>query len=205
MSDMFDIYLASASPRRRELLEQIGVEYRLISVDVDETPKTAEPPLDYVSRLALEKAQAGWQLVEKSDKRPVLGADTAVVINGQILGKPADKDHAIEMLMSLSGQTHQVLSAIALVVENQQKVAVNTSLVTFRDLSKAECDAYWHTGEPVDKAGSYAIQGKAAMFINNLSGSYSGVMGLPLYETAELLQNIGVNLLKDNKKNNSRS
>ena len=205
MSEPFDIYLASASPRRRELLKQIGVRYRLLLVDVDETPIALESPQDYVCRLALEKARAGWQQLEEPDKRPVLGADTAVVINGQILGKPADKDHAIEMLMSLSGHTHQVMSGLALVDENRQKTRINTSLVTFRDLSKAECEAYWHTGEPVDKAGSYAIQGRAAMFISDLSGSYSGVMGLPLYETAELLQNVGVNLLKDNKKNSNGS
>ena len=205
MNSTFDIYLASASPRRRELLEQIGVAYQLLSVEVDETPKPAELPADYVCRLALEKARAGWQQVKNSDSKPVLGADTAVAINGLILGKPVDKAHAIEMLMSLSGQTHQVLSGIALVAENQQKTLLNTSLVTFRDLSKAECEAYWHTGEPVDKAGSYAIQGRAAMFISALSGSYSGVMGLPLYETTELLQNVGVNLLKDNKKNSNGS
>ncbi|MEJ2140870.1 MAG: Maf family protein [Gammaproteobacteria bacterium] len=191
MADLFDIYLASASPRRRELLEQIGVQYRLLSVDVDETPLESESPAEYVSRLALEKACSGWQLVESTDKKPVLGADTAVVVNGEILGKPDNKVQAIKMLMKLSSQTHQVLSGIALVTEKQQKVSVNTSLVTFRGLSEAECEAYWHTGEPADKAGSYAIQGRAAMFISKLSGSYSGVMGLPLYETAELLQNTG--------------
>jgi septum formation protein len=157
-------------------------------------------PLRWTKRLALEKARTGWQLIENTTKKPVLGADTAVVINDQILGKPDNMEHAIEMLMLLSGKSHQVLSGVALVTENQQKVCVDTSLVTFRDLSEAECEAYWHTGEPADKAGSYAIQGRAAMFISNLSGSYSGVMGLPLYETAELLQNTGVNLLKDNNK-----
>lgn len=201
MLNSFDIYLASASPRRRELLEQIGVKYQLLVVEVDETPQKSESPEDYVSRLALEKARAGWQQLETNHKKPVLGADTVVVINNEILGKPENQEHAVRMLQTLSGQTHQVLSGIALVAENQQKVSINTSLVTFRDLSKDECEAYWHTGEPVDKAGSYAIQGRAAMFISDLSGSYSGVMGLPLYETAELLQNAGVNLLKDNKKN----
>jgi septum formation protein len=201
----FDIYLASASPRRRELLGQIGVSFQLLRVDVGETPEPGESPHNYVSRLAQEKARAGWQLIENKDKKPVLGADTAVVINDKILGKPSSKSHAIEMLMSLSGQTHRVLSGIALVSEQQQQVVVNTSLVTFRDLKEAECEAYWHTGEPADKAGSYAIQGRAAMFVTKLSGSYSGVMGLPLYETAELLQNVGVNLLKDNKKNSSGS
>ena len=146
MTSSFDIYLASASPRRRELLEQIGVSYQLLSVEVDEALQANESPESYVSRLALEKARAGWQLLENKDKKPVLGADTSVVINSRILGKPVDKDHAVEMLTSLSGQTHQVISGIALVSENNEKVLVNTSSVTFRDLSKAEIEAYWHTG-----------------------------------------------------------
>jgi septum formation protein len=154
-----------------------------------------------VTRLSLEKACTGWQLVENNTRKPVLGADTAVVIDGKILGKPEDKNHAIDMLMQLSGKTHQVVSGVALVGQNIKHTVVNTSFVTFRELSKAECEAYWHTGEPADKAGSYAVQGKGAMFISKLEGSYSGVMGLPLYETAELLQNVGINLLKDNKKN----
>lgn len=200
MNNDFDIYLASASPRRRELLEQIGVSYRLISVDVDETPQATESAENYVSRLALEKARTGWQLCAEGDKKPVLGADTAVVIDNEILGKPADQEHAINILMRLSGRTHRVLTGIGLVTADSERVAVSTSFVTFRALTKAECEAYWHTGEPADKAGSYAVQGLAAIFISKLEGSYSGVMGLPLYETAELLQNVAVNILKDNKK-----
>ena len=197
----FDIYLASVSPRRRELLEQIGVSYQLLNINVDETPQVSEIPESYVSRLALQKARCGWQALNDDSKKPVLGADTAVVIDNIILGKPVDQTHAINMLLRLSGRTHQVMTSVALVTADSEQVAVSTSFVTFRELSKAECEAYWHTGEPADKAGSYAVQGKGAMFISKLEGSYSGVMGLPLYETAELLQNVGINLLKDNKKN----
>jgi len=200
MNNDFDIYLASVSPRRRELLEQIGVSYQLVSVDVDETPQATESAENYVSRLALEKARAGWQLCAEDNKKPVLGADTALVIDNEILGKPVDQEHAINMLMRLSGRVHRVLTGIGLVTADSEQVAVSTSFVTFRELSKAECEAYWHTGEPIGKAGSYAVQGQAAIFISKLEGSYSGVMGLPLYETAELLQNVKVNVLKDNKK-----
>lgn len=200
MNDDFEIYLASASPRRRELLEQIGVSFQVIRVDVDESPREAESPEDYVSRIALDKARYGWQSAGYQNKKPVLGADTTMLIDHEILGKPVNQQHAIDMLMRLSGRRHRVMTAVALVDKDSEQVAVSSSFVTFRDLSKAECEAYWHTGEPVDKAGSYAIQGKAAMFVSKLEGSYSGVMGLPLYETAELLQNVAVDLLKDNKK-----
>lgn len=200
MKKDFDIYLASSSPRRRELLEQIGIRYQLLPVEVDETPLTTESPEDYVLRLAGEKARSGRDLLEQDQQKPVLGADTAVVINNQILGKPLDKEQAVSMLMQLSGQTHEVMTAIALVSGQQAQSRVSRSFVTFRELGRAECEAYWHTGEPCDKAGSYAVQGIGAIFIRHLEGSYSGVMGLPLYETAELLQNIAVNILKDNKK-----
>lgn len=200
MKPPFDIYLASASPRRRELLEQIKVAYQLLEVEVDETPLAAEKADDYVIRLALEKARTGWAELDEAWQKPVLGADTSVVIDGQILGKPLDEAHAIEMLLQLSGRTHQVITAIALVSEGSEQTAINRSFVTFRELSSAECQAYWHTGEPADKAGSYAVQGQAAIFISKLEGSFSGVMGLPLYETAELLHNVSVKLLKDNKK-----
>lgn len=200
MNDDFEIYLASASPRRRELLEQIGVSFQVIRVDVDESPREAESPEDYVIRIALDKARYGWQSAGYQNKKPVLGADTTMLIDHEILGKPVNQQDAIDMLMRLSGRRHRVMTAVALVDKDSEQVAVSSSFVTFRDLSKAECEAYWHTGEPVDKAGSYAIQGKAAMFVSKLEGSYSGVMGLPLYETAELLQNVAVDLLKDNKK-----
>ena len=194
----FDIYLASASPRRRELLEQIGVSYQLLKIDVDESLITNEKPEDYVCRLSLQKAREGWDSLDKLHRKPVLGADTSVVIESDILGKPRDQEQAIDMLLRLSGKTHQVMTAVSLVGADLEKTALSNSFVTFRELSKAECEAYWHTGEAADKAGSYAVQGKAAIFISKLEGSYSGVMGLPLYETMELLQSISVNVLNNN-------
>jgi len=185
-----DIYLASASPRRRELLDQLGVRYKLLAVNVDEVRQAGETPEDFVQRMAVEKAMAGLQAVP-DDTRPVMGADTVVVLDAVLMGKPQDRADGIAMLQQLSGRSHRVMSAVALVGPRTGGVAIirlNTSNVTFRDLSQAECEAYWETGEPVDKAGAYAIQGQAAAFITRLEGSYSGVMGLPLYETAELLQ-----------------
>lgn len=181
------IYLASASPRRRELLTQIGVSYELISVEVDETPHLDEEPYLYAGRLALAKARAGWNQLDQALRHPVLGADTVVVLRGQILGKPTDAEHAKQMLRALSGQEHLVLSAVALVQNDREAVRIQTSRVRFRPLSEAEINAYCQTGEPLDKAGAYAIQGLAAIFVEHLQGSYSGVMGLPLFETAELL------------------
>jgi len=185
-----DIYLASASPRRRELLDQLGVKYKLLAVNVDEVRQAGETPEDFVQRMAVEKAMAGLQAAP-DDTRPVMGADTVVVLDAVLMGKPQDRADGIAMLQQLSGRSHRVMSAVALVGPRTGGVAIirlNTSNVTFRDLSQAECEAYWETGEPVDKAGAYAIQGQAAAFITRLEGSYSGVMGLPLYETAELLQ-----------------
>ncbi len=192
--DQFDVYLASASPRRAELLEQIGVSFRRLAVDVPEVPKRHEPAEVFVQRLALDKARAGWEQLEGEDARPVLGADTAVVIDGDILGKPRDEAHARAMLERLSGRSHRVLSAVALMTATQKAVKVNVSTVTFRSIAPAEMAAYWATGEPADKAGGYAIQGRAAVFVERLEGSYSGVMGLPLYETAELLGRFGISL-----------
>ncbi len=182
------VYLASASPRRRELLRQIGVAYRVLAVAVDETPLPGEPPHDYVARLALAKAQAGARIIARRRPYPVLGADTAVVVEGTILGKPRDRDEGLAMLALLSGREHQVLSAVALATLTRNRVKVQESRVRFRELEPAERAAYWDSGEPVDKAGGYAIQGRAAAFIAELRGSYSGVMGLPLYETTELLR-----------------
>ncbi|HXH03274.1 MAG TPA: Maf family protein [Candidatus Competibacteraceae bacterium] len=189
------IYLASASPRRRELLAQINVAFDVLQVEVDETPLPAETPADYVARLALAKARAGWERLETRPPRPVLGADTAVVIDGRILGKPRDRDDGLAMLALLSGREHQVLSAVALVQGGREALRVQLSRVRFRPLSAAECAAYWASGEPADKAGAYAIQGLAALFVQALEGSYSGVMGLPLYETGELLTEFGIALL----------
>ena len=188
------ICLGSASPRRAELLTQIGVPHVVQTADIDETPKPAEAPEVYVLRMALEKAEA---VLAKSLALPVLAADTAVVVDGQILGKPSDQADGLAMLASLSGCTHQVLTSVALVepgVEGRSATRLNVNKVAFRTTSEAERLAYWHSGEPRDKAGAYAIQGYAATFIEHLEGSFSGVMGLPLFETAELLREFGFNV-----------
>jgi septum formation protein len=182
------IYLASASPRRGELLRQIGVAHEARPVDVDESPRTGEAPAQYALRLAQEKARALWEQVAEADRLPVLAADTTVALGEEILGKPADRAEAIAMLQRLSGREHQVHTAIALLHAGGADSRISTSNVTFRSLSPAEIEWYWHTGEPIDKAGAYAVQGKAAIFIRHLAGSYSGVMGLPLFETWELLE-----------------
>jgi nucleoside triphosphate pyrophosphatase len=187
------IYLASASPRRRELLQQIGVSFRLVGTELDETPRLSEVPAAYVARLAAAKADAGW-LSRSAAIAPVLAADTAVVLDGAILGKPRDRHDAEHMLLQLSGRTHEVMTAVAVRSSAGNQIKVSHSLVTFRILDAAEVRAYWDTGEPRDKAGAYAIQGFAAIFIADLRGSYSGVMGLPLFETAELLKASGFRL-----------
>jgi septum formation protein len=186
------IYLASASPRRRELLQQIGVSFRVIGAGLDETALNGESPPAYVARLAEAKAAVGWRSTENLGGAPVLAADTAVVLEGEILGKPADMNDAIAMLLKLSGRAHQVLTAVALRTAAGVEVRVSRSSVTFRSIDSKEARAYWGTGEARDKAGAYAIQGYAAIFIADLKGSYSGVMGLPLFETAELLKAAGV-------------
>jgi septum formation protein len=191
------VYLASGSPRRRELLQQIGVSFRLIGTELDETPLPGEAPVGYVSRLAAAKADAGWQLSRDlglAPNAPVLAADTAVVLDGKILGKPQDRSDAENMLLKLSGRAHQVLTAVAVRSAAGNEIRVSQSWVTFRAVDAAEAAAYWNTGEPRDKAGAYAIQGYAAIFIADLKGSYSGVMGLPLFETAALLNAAGISL-----------
>ena len=184
------IYLASSSPRRRELLEQIGVPHQILKISIDETQHPKELPADYVQRLAAEKAQAGWQYVLQHHltQHPVLGADTTVICNNKILGKPQDKKDAIAMLSLLSGREHIVMTAVSLVFNQQINTALSQSTVTFRNLTSTEIEHYWHTGEPQDKAGAYAVQGFGAAFIKQLNGSYSGVMGLPLFETSQLLE-----------------
>ncbi len=179
------IYLASKSPRRRELLKQIGVDFEVINVEIDETWDGYEKPEDYVRRIAMDKARVGKSLV--NNDFPVLAADTAVVLDNHILGKAKNKDDAIAMLERLSGKTHEVLSAVTM-IDTQEHTRVNISKVTFKDLSKKEMDDYCNSDEPIGKAGGYAIQGKAAIFIERLEGSYSGVMGLPLYETQQLFK-----------------
>jgi septum formation protein len=186
------IYLASGSARRRELLQQIGVSFRVIGTDLDETALKGESPPAYVSRLAQAKATAGWERSAESGGAPVLAADTAVVLDGRILGKPAGMNDAMAMLLQLSGRTHEVLTVVALRSDAGTEVKVSQSRVTFRAIDSSEARSYWETGEASDKAGGYAIQGYAAIFISDLQGSYSGVMGLPLFETAALLQAAGV-------------
>ncbi len=183
------IRLASASPRRRELLAQIGVPHVVTVPHVDEAAHAHERPHDYVQRIARAKAEAVWS----ADKSlPVLAADTTVVLDGTMFGKPAHRAEALDMLARLSGRTHDVLTAVALAHDGGLSLRMSVSEVRFRALSAEECGAYWETGEPRDKAGGYAIQGLAAVFIESMTGSYSGVMGLPLFETAALLQEAGV-------------
>lgn len=172
-------------------MHQIGISHALLEIDVDEQQRPDEDPVSYVLRLATEKAQAGAEAVAGAESLPVLAADTSVVVDNRVLGKPRDREHGLWMLRQLSGKTHQVYTAIAL---NGRETETDLSLseVGFRALSEVEITAYWATGEPADKAGSYAIQGVGARFINMLHGSYSGVMGLPLFETAELLSRNGI-------------
>lgn len=185
------LVLASSSPRRRELLQQIGVEFDVRVSPVDETPLPAEDPQAYVRRLAIIKAQAS---VLVDDQRPVLGADTTVVCDGQILGKPENLADAQRILGMLSGRRHQVLTAIALVHGQSVLSEVVITDVLFRTISPAEIEQYWASGEPCDKAGAYGIQGKGAVFVSRIEGSYSAVVGLPLAETAALLTKSGVPL-----------
>ncbi len=181
------LYLASRSPRRRALLDQIGIDYRVVAVGVEEIPQAGEKAEDFVRRMALEKALAGWASPAVRRRNPVLGADTVVVLDGVLLGKPRDGATAHDQLSRLSGRQHDVLSAVAMVWNTHQAVRLSRSRVWFRHLSPDMIERYCATGEPLDKAGSYAIQGRAALFIRRLEGSYSGVMGLPLFETGELL------------------
>ena len=197
---MPQLYLASTSPRRRELLTQLGVVVEVVSQDVSEIRLATESPESYVQRLALEKASSGLNNLGGDSSCPVLGADTVVVVENEVLGKPADKADAMAMLQRLSGRSHRVLSAVAVVGrddlgQDRQEVRISESRVQFRAIAAKECEAYWDTGEPTDKAGSYAIQGLAAVFVERIEGSYSGVMGLPLFETGELLQQFGIEIL----------
>jgi septum formation protein len=186
------LYLASASPRRQELLAQIGVSFVSRVAPIDETPLPGEAAAAYVERLALAKAFAAQATLEQPAGAVVLGADTAVVLDGRILGKPRDRADALATLAALSGREHEVLSAVALVDAQRSATRVVASRVRFRTLHAAEIEAYWDTGEPCDKAGSYGIQGLAAVFVSQLQGSYSAVVGLPLCETAELLASFGI-------------
>ncbi|AIC18049.1 Septum formation protein Maf [Pseudomonas chlororaphis subsp. aureofaciens] len=190
---MKSLYLASGSPRRRELLTQIGVPFTAISADIDETPFPDESPVAYVERLARDKAAAGYALIADDPSAAcALGADTAVVLDGRILGKPLDQADAQSMLMALSDREHEVLTAIAVLDGQRCESRVVRSLVRFRAIGDDEAARYWASGEPCDKAGGYGIQGLAAIFVAGLNGSYSAVVGLPVCETAELLGHFGI-------------
>ena len=184
------IYLASKSPRRRELLTQIGVEFSVLSVDVDERRTIDEPPKDYVKRVAIAKAQSGWASLDKEDTLPVLGSDTSVVLGDSILGKPENDADARNMLLQLSDREHKVMTAVAIVSDSKILCELSTSTVRFARLSDADIDWYLTSNEGVDKAGGYAVQGLAALFIEQIKGSYSGIMGLPVRETALMLSKI---------------
>ncbi len=186
------IFLASASARRSQLLTQIGVRHESLPMDIDEHWRDGEPPLDYVRRLALGKAETAVRQLGTRADRPVLAADTTVVLDGRIFGKPVDARDAVQMLMSLAGRTHEVMTAVALFCGSTRLTDSQVSRVAFRALSAEECRRYWETGEPAGKAGAYAIQGLAGAFVARIEGSFSGVMGLPLYETAALLDAAGV-------------
>ena len=210
------IHLASKSPRRRLLLDQIGVDYTIVDALVDEVRHPGEPPGEFVERMACEKARAGLAEIGDARTGPVLGADTAVVLDERVLGKPRDVAHAMAMLGALSGRMHRVVSAVAIAGTRDRdtggglvgngargaaaggfgdgapRVVTSVSRVWFREIGHDERRAYCASGEPLDKAGAYAIQGRAAMFVARLDGSYSGVMGLPLFETASLLREAGI-------------
>ena len=199
------IYLASRSPRRRELLKQIGINFEVlimrsfptVRADVDETPRPGEPPGDYVTRIASNKAMTGWTraLERRLPRLPVLGADTTVTLDGEIIGKPANTEDAAKILRKLSGREHEVFSAVAVAMNDNVTSKLSSSRVRFAELSDLLIQDYVDTGEPMDKAGAYGVQGKAATFIAEINGSYSGIMGLPLFETAQLLKLVGFPIL----------
>jgi len=189
------LHLASSSPRRRDILTAMGVPFSHAGVDIDETPVSGEVITDMVQRVTRAKALA-------SDRSgiltvPVLAADTAVALGDRIFGKPASKEQALAMLASLSGQAHQVLTAVALLAGGRLQTAISVTQVTFREIHPDEALAYWQSGEPQGKAGAYAIQGRGGIFVESLAGSYSGVVGLPVFETAQLLRAAGISVLSD--------
>jgi len=185
------LVLASASPRRAELLHQIGVSFLQRPADIDETPHQGEKPQDYALRMALEKASA---IAKHESGKVILASDTTVTIKDEILGKPEDKADFVRMMQLLSGQEHQVLTAVAVCRAEAKESCVSLSKVQFAELSQAQINTYWETGEPADKAGGYGIQGKGGQFVRHIEGSYSGIVGLPLFETAKLLRNFEVSI-----------
>lgn len=188
-----DIHLASSSPRRHEILTAMGLRFTAAGVDIDETRYEGEPVADMVVRLAIAKAAAARENLDQS--LPIIGADTAVVIGDQVLGKPGSQDEAVQMLASLSGRSHTVLTGVALDYAGVVRTATSLTQVRFREISPDEAQSYWQSGEPLDKAGAYAVQGVAGIFVEELSGSYSGVVGLPVFETAALLADAGLEVL----------
>lgn len=189
---MAQLILASASPRRKELLGQIGIDLIVQPVDLDETPRNGESPGDYVARLALEKAQAGFRA--GGADLPALGSDTAVILDGEILGKPLDEEDAVRTLLRLSGRRHQVMTGVAVAKGEHCRVEVVTTEVTFAPITERLARTYWATGEPADKAGSYGIQGLGAVFVESINGSYSAVVGLPLAQTAAILKEFNIEI-----------
>ena len=185
------LILASSSPRRRELLEALGLEFEIRVADVDETPEDGESVVDMVLRLAAKKATA----IELVDHEVAIGADTAVVLDGRKFGKPADESDALQMLAALSGRTHEVMTGVAVRRGHELVKVLTTTKVQFREISPDEARSYWHSGEPQGKAGAYAIQGRGGVFVEAIMGSYSGVVGLPVFETAELLRQAGLEVL----------
>lgn len=191
-----DIHLASSSPRRHEILTAMGLRFTAAGVDIDETRYEGEPVADMVVRLAIAKAAAARENLDQS--LPIIGADTAVVIGDQVLGKPGSQDEAVQMLASLSGRSHTVLTGVALDYAGMVRTTTSLTEVRFREISPDEAQSYWQSGEPLDKAGAYAVQGIAGIFVEELSGSYSGVVGLPVFETAALLADAGLEVLSRN-------
>lgn len=193
------IILASASPRRKELLSTLVNEFSVIPADIDETPYPLEKPDEYVVRMAREKAEAVAHSPELSHRDIIIASDTSVVLGDEILGKPEDLEHAQQMLRALSGQKHQVMTSLCVCNGGLNRVATCNvvSEVEFRDISNLEIEQYWRTGEPADKAGAYAIQGLGGMFVKHISGSFSAVVGLPIYEVTQLLSEFGVSPLKE--------
>lgn len=190
------LYLASASPRRREILDQLGIPYVLHPQNIDESRLQDELPEDYVCRLAKTKAETALSLTDKQSNSACLGSDTTVVCDNEIFEKPLDETDAHRILKTLSGRTHFVLTAVALAKSEGTEVLLSKSEVTFKTLTEGEITSYWQTGEPVDKAGAYGIQGLGAMFVKDIKGSYSGIMGLPVFETISLLAKIQISAEK---------
>ena len=193
MSASPHLYLASTSPRRREILQSLGIEFEVVMVEIDESPLAGESPEDLVVRLATAKAEAA------TGAEYVLGSDTVVVLDDIVLGKPEDADDAVDMLLALSGRSHTVLTGVALRTPNGTGLVLSKTDVRFREIDRDEAIRYWHSGEPADKAGSYGIQGLGGMFVEAINGSYSGVMGLPVFETVELLKSAGIEVLSKKK------